>query len=45
MANHVAENEWDRKLGAMPQNHFVTTVPISTPCEIPGRSQTTGSGM
>jgi hypothetical protein len=42
MANHVAENEWDRKLGAMFQNHFATTVPISTPCGITGRSHTTG---
>jgi hypothetical protein len=44
MANQVAENEWDTKLGAMFQNHFATTVPISTPCGITGRSHTTGSG-
>ncbi len=45
MANYVAENERDRKLGAMSQNHFGTTVASPPPVESPGGPNLTGSGL
>ena len=41
MANYVAENARDRKLGAMSRNHFATTVASPPPVELPGGANLT----